>query len=1123
MPRCLIHFVAETVAVMRNALTGCRLTSPNVPVKRHGGSHFCAALLWLGLAAMPAGATGFAQNFGGQVSTNTSINASIVDAAGNQYLAGNFNGATLTLGGVTLTRIGPQDAFVAKRDSSGNVLWAKNFGGAGASVQGQALAADGAGNVVLGGSFFNANLTTPALIKIGARDAFAFKLDGATGGITWAKNFGGNAGANAYATGLAAAGAGNVVLGGYFQGANLTTPALTKIGAGDAFAFKLDGATGAITWAKSFGGPGADTRGQALTAAAGNVVLGGFFFNASLTTPTLTQIGTADAFAFKLDGATGAITWAKSFGGAGAYTQGLALAADGAGNVALGGYFVDANLTTPALTRIGVTDAFALKLNGADGSLIWANNFGGAGAYAAGLALAADGAGNVVLGGYFLGTNLTTPALTQIGSQDAFAFKINGATGSVVWVKNFGGANARAFSQALAADGAGNVVLAGIFRNGNLTTPALAQSGNQDAFVFKLDVDTGASLGADGYGGGLIPGGNAQIVAVVLDASANAYFAGSFDGATLTLGGVTLTRMGSRDAFVAKRDSSGNVLWAKNFGGVRALAYGLALAADGAGNVVLGGYFQGANLTTPALTQIGAADAFAFKVDGATGGITWAKNFGGSAGAFAYATGLAVDGAGNVALGGFFSNANLTTPALTVIGGSDAFAFKLDGATGGTIWAKNFGGAGASTQSSALAFGGSGSVVLGGYFYGANLSTPALTKIGAADAFAFKLDGATGAITWAKNFGGAGASAGGQALAADSAGNVVLGGYFQGANLAAPALTKIGNTDAFAVKLSGATGSITWAENFGGAGAYAYSAGLAVDGAGNMVLGGYFQNANLTTPALTQIGVTDAFAFKLDGATGGIARARNFGGAGANAQGQALAADAAGNAVLGGFFNGANLTMPALTKIGSQDAFVLTPTHGVSYNGNGSTSGSVPTDIKGYWSGDTATVLGNTGALLKTGYKFAGWNTAADGSGTSYLAGNTLVVGASITADITLYAKWTVQILDIDGNNRYDAATDGVILLRYLFGFTGNALTAGALSVDAMRTDPAQILQYLNQIKPLLDVDGNQKSDALTDGLLIIRHLLGLSGNALVQGAIGTGATRISATDVTNYIQSLTQ
>ena len=73
----------------------------------------------------------------------------------------------------------------------------------------------------------------------------------------------------------------------------------------------------------------------------------------------------------------------------------------------------------------------------------------------------------------------------------------------------------------------------------------------------------------------------------------------------------------------------------------------------------------------------------------------------------------------------------------------------------------------------------------------------------------------------------------------------------------------------------------------------------------------------------------------------------------------------------------------------------------VVYNGNGNTSGSVPTDENSYESGDDVTVLGlNT--LVKTNYVFAGWSTANDGTGTYYAPGATF----SITAATTLYAIW---------------------------------------------------------------------------------------------------------------------
>lgn len=76
----------------------------------------------------------------------------------------------------------------------------------------------------------------------------------------------------------------------------------------------------------------------------------------------------------------------------------------------------------------------------------------------------------------------------------------------------------------------------------------------------------------------------------------------------------------------------------------------------------------------------------------------------------------------------------------------------------------------------------------------------------------------------------------------------------------------------------------------------------------------------------------------------------------------------------------------------------------VTYNGNGNTSGSVPTDATAYNSGETVTVKGNTGSLVKTGYAFGGWNTQADGNGTNYTAGSGTF---TISSNTTLYAKWT--------------------------------------------------------------------------------------------------------------------
>jgi uncharacterized repeat protein (TIGR02543 family) len=108
-------------------------------------------------------------------------------------------------------------------------------------------------------------------------------------------------------------------------------------------------------------------------------------------------------------------------------------------------------------------------------------------------------------------------------------------------------------------------------------------------------------------------------------------------------------------------------------------------------------------------------------------------------------------------------------------------------------------------------------------------------------------------------------------------------------------------------------------------------------------------------------------------------------------------------------------------------------TYVVTYNANGATSGSVPTDSSIYSSGSTVTVLANIGMLAKTGYSFSGWNIKADASGATYVAGGKL----SIMADVTLYALWSTATYAVtyDGNG----ASSGIVpvdSLSYASGAT---------------------------------------------------------------------------------------
>ncbi len=111
--------------------------------------------------------------------------------------------------------------------------------------------------------------------------------------------------------------------------------------------------------------------------------------------------------------------------------------------------------------------------------------------------------------------------------------------------------------------------------------------------------------------------------------------------------------------------------------------------------------------------------------------------------------------------------------------------------------------------------------------------------------------------------------------------------------------------------------------------------------------------------------------------------------------------------------------------------------------------------------------------------------------------------------------------LDVDGNCAADALTDGVMILRSLFGFSGDALIQDVLPPDAVRTDPADIVDFLALGRDtMLDVDGNDTADALTDGVVALRYLFGFTGDALVNGALATDAARTDPVEIKEFLDS---
>ena len=128
------------------------------------------------------------------------------------------------------------------------------------------------------------------------------------------------------------------------------------------------------------------------------------------------------------------------------------------------------------------------------------------------------------------------------------------------------------------------------------------------------------------------------------------------------------------------------------------------------------------------------------------------------------------------------------------------------------------------------------------------------------------------------------------------------------------------------------------------------------------------------------------------------------------------------------------------------------------------------------------------------------------------------------------------SLLDIDGDGTVDALTDGLLILRHMFGVRNNpdnvagktSLTKDAVALNASRTI-SEIEDHLDELfasgtttRKFLDIDRDGDIDALTDGLLILRHTFGLSSESggLTEGAVSLQSP-LTAQEITNSLKAI--
>ncbi|MFN8245794.1 MAG: T9SS type A sorting domain-containing protein [Ferruginibacter sp.] len=337
-----------------------------------------------------------------------------------------------------------------------------------------------------------------------------------------------------------------------------------------------------------------------------------------------------------------------------------------------------------------------------------------------------------------------------------------------------------------------------------------------------------------------------------------------------------MTSNGGTDIYVAKFDSAGNFIWAKQIGGTLDEDV-TELKVDKRGNIVFIGYFQGTVDMDPGpgvvtVTSNGS-NSFFTKLDH-NGNFIWSKQL-----LLAGSNTMEIDPFNNIYIGGDFAGSfdfdpgpgtqTLTAPSVL---DNDLFILKLN-EQGEFLWARNMNnGGGSQLQEHALETDQQGSVYMAGNFSGPmdfdpGPSVATLTTAGSSDCFIVSLD-SSGNYRWAKRWGAANTDKPFD-MAIDPAGNIFATGSFDGLvdfdpNVGVFTMNSSSFRNCFLLKLD-QNGNFIFARQFTG---NSFGEAVAFDSGNNIyVSGGFYGPADFDPgPGVSSVDGGNIFVTRLDAA-----------------------------------------------------------------------------------------------------------------------------------------------------------------------------------------------------------------------------------------------------------------
>lgn len=675
------------------------------------------------------------------------------DVANNYYVIGTFNGS-VNFGSQIKTSLGLWDCFIAKYNSSGDLIWVQQIpAGTNQSCNGVGISLDASNNIYITGHF-NGTLTfgTSSIISSGGFDAFIARFDNG-GNFIWAKKYGSLTN-DEKVVGMATDPSGYSYIAGNAPGGQF----LVKYNSDGQYLWETH--TTAYVTDIAYGSSGIFLTGY---------IEGTTTFGSIMLTPPTNNYS---AFV-SLQDPSGVFSGANYVYSTDGESYGTSIVVDNSGNIFGAGWFYG-TIYFPYANYFMLTNYdepyFVAKFD-LTGNCQWATQVTSNTYYGyADFQILPDKNGNVYAYGYY-DNNFTfgTSSMTTPGN---FIAKIDSA-GNPKWAINRSfTANKSCISgnDKIVQTGAAsyNVFLSSCDLSGssewtNLTT---SDGGSGDCW-YTISVDStgnsylhGRFSGTTNFLGDTVTGNGAYVAkisgdsvlrwiktlnlassnltidpsGIITDKTNNSYVWGTFSD-SLNVEGTWITKRnpGGIMGYLVKYDNDGNFKWVRSFSCSGSLLGVGGIATDTSGNILIAGQYSGiltiGSYTFPSISSL--YNSFFAKYT-PNGDLLFAKTFSGSS-SYSYwriwTRSIACDKQNNILLTGqFYDTVNFGTTILKSLGGYDIFIAKYD-PSGNELWAKTAGGANSSERGSAVTTDKNNNAYITGYFsgYGQSISFGGIT------------------------------------------------------------------------------------------------------------------------------------------------------------------------------------------------------------------------------------------------------------------------------------------------------------------------------------------------------------------------------------------------------------